>query len=94
MDVFWNDPIRKITNIMDSDLAMQAEKTNFVKLFPWPFRVLPPEAPAKASSSTPPQIFIQVLPNENMKIRLWFSFQRCGLVLCFATQKGECVIVE
>jgi hypothetical protein len=46
MDVFWNDPICKITNIMDSDLAMQAEKTNVVKLFPWPFRLLPPEASA------------------------------------------------
>ena len=54
------------------------------------------QVPAKASSSTPPpppQIFIYP-PNENMKIHLWFSFQRCGLVLCFAIQKGECVIIE
>ena len=54
------------------------------------------QAPAKASSSTPPPPprYLSTPPNENIKICLWFSFQRCGLVLCFATQKGECVIVE
>jgi hypothetical protein len=41
---------------MVSDLAMQAWKTNFVKLFPWPFRALPPPKQAAA--------------HENMKIRL------------------------
>ena len=45
-------------------------------------------APAKASSSTP-QIFIHP-PNENMKIRLWFSvivYNRILLYLCTSTPK-------
>jgi hypothetical protein len=93
MDVFWNDPIRKITNIMDSDLAMQAEKTNFVKLFPWPFRVLPPEAPAKASSSTPPRYLSRC-----SRTKIWKSVS--GSVskdvawYCVLPPRKECVIVE
>ena len=92
MDVFWNDPIRKITNIMDSDLAMEAEKTNFVKLFPWPFRVLPPEAPAKASSSTPPPP--DIYPGAPERKSVSGSVSKDVAWYCVLPPRKECVIVE
>ena len=39
------------------------------KLFPWPFRALPPR-PGQSKQQQPPR-YLSTPPNENMKIRLW-----------------------
>jgi hypothetical protein len=71
---------------MVSHLTMQAWKTNFVKLFPWPFRAFPPR-PSQSKQQPPPR-YLSTPPNENMKIRLCAKAQSCqtfnqNLVLLF-----------
>ena len=54
--------------ILWSQISPCRPKTNFVKLFPWPFRALPP-GPGQSKQQHPPR-YLSTPPNENMKIRL------------------------
>ena len=55
--------------ILWSQISPCRPKTNFVKLFPWPFRALPPR-PGQSQQQHPPRYLSTPPPNENMKIRL------------------------
>jgi hypothetical protein len=57
--------------ILWSQISPCRPKTNFVKLFPWPFRALPPR-PGQSKQQHPHR-YLSTPPNESMKIRLCIS---------------------